>query len=218
MNAPRSINLNVWWWVIFVSSSVVAAYAVAMCIVPAMRSTFVADIVDVRPVAAFSHFLGSSVALIAGTLQINRVIRVNRPVLHRWLGRIYLVGIAFGASSGLAMSVEASGGWLAQGGFALLAVCWIIFSILGFVSARAMDIQAHRKWMARSFALTFGAVTLRIYLPSFLAMGLPFDKAYPLVAWVSWVPNLLAVELFWLLPIVSQGSPLGFRRKSRVHI
>lgn len=110
MNAPRSINLNVWWWVIFVSSSVVAAYAVAMCIVPAMRSTFVADIVDVRPVAAFSHFLGSSVALIAGTLQINRVIRVNRPVLHRWLGRIYLVGIAFGASSGLAMSVEASGG------------------------------------------------------------------------------------------------------------
>lgn len=81
-----------------------------------------------------------------------------------------------------------------------------------------MDFQAHRKWMARSFALTFGAVTLRIYLPSFLAMGLPFDKAYPLVAWVSWVPNLLAVELFWLLPIVSQGSLLGFRRKSRVHI
>jgi hypothetical protein len=50
--------------------------------------------------------------------------------------------------------------------------------------------------MVRNFALTFAAVTLRLWLPASVASGMPFEVAYPVVAWLCWVPNLLAAELF----------------------
>jgi hypothetical protein len=48
--------------------------------------------------------------------------------------------------------------------------------------------------MIRSFALTLAAVALRVYLPSALAAGIEFETAYPIIAWLCWVPNLLVVE------------------------
>ncbi|MEQ1730362.1 MAG: DUF2306 domain-containing protein [Vicinamibacterales bacterium] len=50
--------------------------------------------------------------------------------------------------------------------------------------------------MIRSFALTYAAVTLRLYVPLSMAAGVPFDVAYPVIAWACWVPNLLVAE--WL--------------------
>ena len=50
--------------------------------------------------------------------------------------------------------------------------------------------------MIRSFALTFAAVTLRLYIPASQMAGIPFDTAYPVIAWLCWVPNLLVAELF----------------------
>jgi hypothetical protein len=47
----------------------------------------------------------------------------------------------------------------------------------------------------RNFSLTLAAVTLRIYMPSSMIAGVPFEVAYPLVAWLCWAPNLLIAEL-----------------------
>ena len=46
-------------------------------------------------------------------------------------------------------------------------------------------------------SLTFAAVTLRLYLPFFFANGFSYTEASVYVAWMCWVPNLLAVE-WWL--------------------
>ena len=35
------------------------------------------------------------------------------------------------------------------------------------------------------------------YLPASMLAGVPFEVAYPAIAWLCWVPNLLVVE--WLL-------------------
>jgi len=59
-------------------------------------------------------------------------------------------------------------------------------------------VLAHQRWMIRSLALTFAAVTLRVYLPLSVAVGLPFDVAYPVIAWVCWVPNLLVAECLFV--------------------
>ena len=50
--------------------------------------------------------------------------------------------------------------------------------------------------MIRSHALTLAAVTLRIYLPLELALGMSFHDAYRVVSWLCWVPNLVAAEWF----------------------
>jgi predicted membrane protein DUF2306 len=54
----------------------------------------------------------------------------------------------------------------------------------------------HRRWMVRNFALTFAAVTLRLWIPMSFAAGIPFEIAYPAIAWLCWVPNLLLPEYY----------------------
>jgi hypothetical protein len=50
--------------------------------------------------------------------------------------------------------------------------------------------------MIRSFALTASAITLRMYLPLIFVFHWPFSIAYPAIAWLCWIPNALAVELY----------------------
>ncbi len=73
-----------------------------------------------------------------------------------------------------------------------------------YAAIRARDIELHRRWMVRNFALTFAAVTLRLWLPASVVSGIPFEAAYPVIAWLCWVPNLLAAELLL--------RPAGMRR------
>jgi len=49
--------------------------------------------------------------------------------------------------------------------------------------------------MVRNFAPAFVAVTLR--LPGSMAGGVPFGLAYPVIAWLCWVTNLIVAE--WVL-------------------
>jgi hypothetical protein len=48
--------------------------------------------------------------------------------------------------------------------------------------------------MIRSFALTFAAVTLRLYLIPPAIAGVDFVTAYQWIAWLCWVPNLAIAE------------------------
>lgn len=52
--------------------------------------------------------------------------------------------------------------------------------------------------MVYSFSATFAAVTLRFWLPLLLGLfRLDFSVAYPIVAWLCWVPNLLVAR--WIV-------------------
>jgi hypothetical protein len=51
--------------------------------------------------------------------------------------------------------------------------------------------------MVRNFALTFAAVTLRLYLPASMAAGIAFELAYPVIAWLCWVPNVVLAEVLF---------------------
>jgi len=150
------------------------------------------------PLFAASHVLGSGLALGIGGFQFLGGLRNRHLVLHRWLGRTYLTAVLFGGVGGLVMAVQADGGLAGRTGFFLLDVVWLVSGWQAYAAVRRGDLAAHRVWMIRNFALTFAAVTLRIYLGIFTgAMGIPFADFYPLVAWLAWVPNLLIAE--WLV-------------------
>lgn len=61
--------------------------------------------------------------------------------------------------------------------------------------------------MTRSFALTYAAVTLRIYLPVSMIVGLEFAQAYPVIAWLCWLPNLGVAQLL-IVRSAARPSPL----------
>ena len=123
-------------------------------------------------------------------------------MIHRWAGRIYVVAVTIGGVAALHMALSTPGGWPAQFGFSMLAITWLITTAMAYLRVRQGDIVRHRMWMVRSYALTLAAVTLRIYLPIRQIKGIPFESAYPVIAWMCWVPNLLLAE--WLvLPIMA---------------
>jgi uncharacterized membrane protein len=140
------------------------------------------------------HIVTSAVALTAGALQFSARVRSVAPESHRRIGRLYVIGVVIGGISGFALAMEARGGLPARFGFAVLALLWLGTTLMGFARIRAGRVSEHRPWMIRSYALTLAAVTLRIYMPLSEVAGIPFEAAYPTVAWFCWVPNLIAVE------------------------
>ena len=143
------------------------------------------------------HVTGAATALLVGPFQFLPWVRRRFPALHRTLGRVYLVGCLTGGVGGLIMAFGSNKGPIAMAGFASLAVCWIVANIQGWRLAVARRFDEHRAWMLRSFAMTFAAVTLRIYIVALPMLGMAPLDAYRASAFLAWVPNLILVEL-WL--------------------
>ncbi|MBI3562929.1 MAG: DUF2306 domain-containing protein [Gammaproteobacteria bacterium] len=160
---------------------------------PAMKTSFMAHSIGI-----YAHVFASAIALLLGPLQFSTKLRANYITLHRWNGRVYLfLGVLLGGSAGLYVAQFAYGGLLAKTGFSLLAMAWLHSGFMAYSAIRRNNIAEHQRWMQRNFALTFAAVTLRIYLGSFMAAGVRFEVFYPWLAWLCWVPNLLLME-WWL--------------------
>ena len=138
----------------------------------------------------------AATALLLGPFQFLSRVRAARPRLHRGMGRVYVVACIGGGIAGLILATGATSGPIAQWGFGVLAVSWVTCAVQAWRLALARRFPEHREWMIRSFALTFAAVTLRLYLPIAPILGYPFVDGYRASAWLCWVPNLLAAELY----------------------
>jgi uncharacterized membrane protein len=144
------------------------------------------------------HVAASGVAMLVGAFQFFKPLRARVPTLHRWIGRIYVVACVIGGVAGGIIALSSNAGPIAGWGFLTLALLWVPFTLLALRAAMQRDFVAHERWMIRSFALTFAAVTLRIYLPVAIIQNqgeFPLD-AYRAIAWLAWVPNLIVAELF----------------------
>jgi hypothetical protein len=156
-----------------------------------MKSTY-----QEHKVRILLHALCSAIALLTGPLQFFPAIRKRRAI-HRRIGYVYFTAVLFGGLSGLSMSFIAYGGLVSKLGFASLAVVWLYTAAMALLAIRRKSYVEHEVWAIRSFALTFSAVTLRLYLGAFFTSGLSFDAFYPALSWICWVPNILFVE--WII-------------------
>lgn len=141
------------------------------------------------------HAGGAATALLVGGFQFLPALRRRRSI-HRWLGRIYATGCIVGGLAGLRLAFGTTAGVFAGVGFGLLALLWIYATTQAWRFAREGRFEEHRRWMIRSFAMTFAAVTLRLYLPIAPMLGYDFMVGYRLTAWVSWMPNLILAEIW----------------------
>lgn len=101
----------------------------------------------------------------------------------------------FAAPGGLVMSLFIDRGPWVLSSFVLQSIFWFYCTAMAFDRIRKRKIIAHQQWMWRSYALTFAAITLRIYIFLFSwSYQLNEPGAYATLAWLSWVPNILIVE------------------------
>lgn len=149
------------------------------------------------PIQALMHMLIAPVALLLGPLQFFPGIRAKYPQAHRWSGRVYVVACVVAGTGGLATSPYASGGPVAGLGFGILAVLWIGTTLGAWRAAVQRQFALHRLLMRFSYAMTFGAVTLRLQIPIGFALGFSSYSAMSVwLAYTSWVPNLIVVALY----------------------
>ncbi len=150
-----------------------------------------------RNLAFLVHIVTSPVALILGLFQFLPRLRKARPVLHRWSGRIYGLAVLTGGIAGLFMAAGSFDRPIAALGFGTLAILWLGVTAQAIRLAMAGRIAEHRRWMIRSYALTFAAVTLRLALPFFFYFGgLDYAETSNYVGWICWIPNLIIAELY----------------------
>jgi len=151
------------------------------------------------------HVAAAAVALLLGAPQFLVGVRRRRPRVHRWTGRGYALACIIGAVSGIMLAVGTTMGPFVTASFVSLSLIWLYVTGRGWLLARRRDHAAHRRWMIRSFALTFSAVNLRLYLGAALALDVPFDIAYPPITLLAWFPNLLAAEAYLRRPAGRDG-------------
>ncbi|WP_369133851.1 DUF2306 domain-containing protein [Modestobacter sp. I12A-02662] len=165
--------------------------------------------------AFYLHITCGGIALLLSPLQFATRLRIRAVAAHRAVGRVVLGAIAVAGLAGLVLAPHNVAGPVGTAGFGLLALLWLGFSATAFLAIqRRRDVTAHRRWMVRAFALTYAAVTLRLWLGVLMGAqsgvwgvdgDTAFERAYLLVPFLCWVPNLIVAE--WYLAVQRRTVP-----------
>lgn len=215
-SAPPVVRSRVGWTFVLLSALAIVAfaavpYATGSLAGLAEQQVGLAEAYAAQPfvvqLALYVHIAGGSLALVLGALQFWRGLRDRAPRVHRWTGRVYLAAVGIGGAAGLLISFFSPAGWVGLFGFGALAVLWMLTGWRAYRAIRRGDVATHQSWMIRNYALTFAAVTLRLWLPLLLLLplwlGMPWEfesawaNAYAAVPFLAWMPNLLVAE--WLI-------------------
>lgn len=159
------------------------------------------------------HAVPSGLALLLGPFQFVGPLRRRFPAVHRNVGRAYLICVALGSVTGVAAGIVAATGLRAQVGFLVLVAFWFYSALMAYIAIRRRQIQLHRVWMVRNFALTFAAVWLRIVIlvgQTFFPY-VDFAAVYDIAVWSSILCPLVLAEWF-IVPRTLR--PLALKQQS----
>ena len=148
----------------------------------------------------FMHINGGTLALLAGPWQFWTGLRQRNLQVHRWTGRLYLVGVAIGVAGAIGLAFTTTFGWGFEVGLMGLALAWVITSGTAYYTIRKGLVQFHKEWMIRSYVVTFAFVFFRIlsdYGPTSRLQ--PENDRSIIITWVCWVVPLAVTEMVFNL-------------------
>ena len=181
----------------------VAAYAFAFLYLPFQSGNPFAAQFAISGVDVPLHFFLGGLALALAPLQLSAWLRRRWPALHRLSGWLYVACVLVGSITGLTLALHAQGGMPSRVSFILMALLWPCLTGIGIQRAIVGDIAGHRRWMCRSVALTYSAVTLRLILGIGVGvLHLPFIPVYIAAAWLGWSINLVVCEVLLRWPAI----------------
>lgn len=145
------------------------------------------------------HIITAAVYALLGAFQFVSRLWQRGIKWHRWVGRLL---VPFGLLVGF------SGLWMTlfypypEGASDLLYALRLFFGfgmvlsiILGFISIRRRDIDQHRAWMTRAYAIGMGAGTQVLTgMAGALIIGKPNEFENALLMGAAWVINLAMAE------------------------
>lgn len=146
-------------------------------------------------IAFNAHIISGGIAIMIGWIQFNKKLISRRLKWHRTVGKVYVVASLICGLSGIYVGFHAYGGPIAAAGFVTVGIIYFYTTLKAYWHIRNKQIAPHQKMMMFSYAACLAAVTLRLYVP-FLTFYLgDYLLAYRVVAWLSWMPNLLIANI-----------------------
>ena len=146
------------------------------------------------------HVIGGLAALVVGVFQLWSGAFRQSMAVHPWTGRVYVAGIVLGAAGGITLGVTSAVYGVAWSvGIMGLAFAWLVTTGVAVHCIRRRNVTAHRQWMIRSYIVTFGFVTFRIfadYLPYEALWGVPRPEMANALIWSVWVVPLLIYQIY----------------------
>jgi len=149
-------------------------------------------------IAFYIHVFSSVFTLLAGFTQFSGSVLRQQPRIHRIVGKVYVFSILFiNFPSAMIMAIYANGFLPSKIAFIILDSLWFWFTLKAWLEIRNRNVQVHKDYMIRSYALTCSVLTLRTW-KAVLSNTLPIDPVtlYMVDAWLGFVPNLLFAEWF----------------------
>jgi len=150
---------------------------------------------EIWNISFYTHIILGGVALLIGWTQFNAKLRLNKPHIHKFLGKTYVISVLLSSFSGFYIALFADEGLWASLGFSCLAVIWFYTTLMAYLTVINKQLVRHQKMMIYSYAACFAAVTLRIWLPILIISIGNYRTSYIIVAWLSWIPNLFVAYL-----------------------
>lgn len=157
-------------------------------------------------IAFYVHVFSIIFALLAGFTQFSPTLLKDHRGIHKIMGQIYVYDILLiNFPAAFIMAIYANGLIPGKAAFIILDCLWFWFTLKAVLEIKKGNIQLHREYMIRSYALTLSAVTLRAWKMVFLGF-IDIDPLhlYMINAWMGFIPNLLFAE--WLIKIIRKRS------------
>lgn len=156
--------------------------------------------VEAVPAPVVAHVLGAAVYALVGAFQFPARFRRHHRTWHRRAGRVLVVAGLVVALSGLWMTLfypDAPGGLLLWTVRLVASSAMVAALVLGFAAIRHRDINAHRAWMVRAYALGLGAGTQAITEGIGEAVAGTGDLTKAVSMGSAWILNALVAE--WIV-------------------
>jgi hypothetical protein len=143
------------------------------------------------------HIVFGMLAILVGPFQFFASIRRNYPRFHRITGRMYLIAVLVAAISAILLAVEDAivdrHDVVFGTGLLGLAFAWLLTTGMAFWAIRSRNFVQHREWMVKSYVVTCGFTTFRIFASTF-----PFLQKISgiggIMAWACWAVPLMVAE------------------------
>jgi predicted membrane protein DUF2306 len=148
----------------------------------------------------FLHINGGTIALLTGPWQFWTGLRQRNLPVHRWTGRLFLLGVGMGVTGAVGLSATTTYGWGFAVGLMGLASAWFVTTSMAYYAIRKGLVALHKEWMIRAYVVTFAFVSFRIlsdYGPT-SRLQPEHDRSLT-IAWVCWVVPLATTEMIFQL-------------------
>lgn len=138
-----------------------------------------------------SHMLASGLAL----LLVPCAIASHGLRLHKLLGRSAATLVVAGGITALPVAIASEASAAARAGFFVQALVWVALVLLAIAAIRGGNRTRHIWLMLAVAAVASGAFWLRLASWAVVKFTLPFETAYALSAWLSWMLPLCLIYL-----------------------